>query len=987
KIYILIQSDGTLWRWDGFNSGYLMPANEWHHVIYTFNAINDTNGTERFYVDGSLQTTRAGLVPSSNDQSILSIGSAAGSHPFNGTLDEMMIFNRSLSAEQIYAIWTNQTNVIAAQETNRGENWTVHATPNNGTGDGTVVISNNLTILNAKPVLSTLVLNTTNLAANDTMVNLTAYATTSDNDSDSVKVIYNWLRNGTSIAVLNMPFEGINGTTTNNAYDYSGNRNNGSDSVGVFWNATGGYDGKGAYLFNQTNTRIDIANSGSLNFTNASYSISFRVKRESVQNSGFGTIINKGGAGGLKIYILIQSDGTLWRWDGFNSGYGMPANEWHHIIYTFNAINDTNGTERFYVDGSLQATRAGLVPAANDQSILSIGSAAGSHPFNGTLDEMMIFNRSLSAEQIYAIWQNKTDTITANETTRGENWTVQATPNDGYEDGTVIISNNLTVRNTFPTTSTLVLNSTNISSNKTEVNLTAYATTSDADGDPIKVIYNWLRNGTSIAVLNMPFEGINGTTTNNAYDYSGNRNNGSDSVGVFWNATGGYDGKGAYLFNQTNTRIDIVNSGSLNFTGLSYSISFRVKREAVQNTGFGSIINKGGAGGQKIYILIQSVGTLSRWDTFNSGYLMPANEWHHVIYTFNAINDTNGTERFYVDGSLQATRAGLVPSSNDQSILSIGSAAGSHPFNGTLDEMMIFNRSLSAEQIFAIWQNKTDIIVANETVRGENWTVQATPNDGTYDGAMVISNNLTIRNTAPSAPILLNLTNDSTVTTRTPTLIWNVSDDDDGDISTYRIEIDDNILFNNLEVNVGGITNTSLTNVTYTLSTELSVDTSYFWRVFANDSSDGSGASAVRNFTVQSYLAINVTTDTVAFGTLSTGTNVSTPANAQPFRAENVGNIIANITVTGTSFFTFMHFPTTFYRFKIRANESGAFNVTASATEWNQTNTTLGANIFHVINLDWHSISNDFITDLNVSVPLNESPGSKSSTVTFTITG
>ncbi|MDP3698996.1 MAG: hypothetical protein Q8R47_05405, partial [Nanoarchaeota archaeon] len=82
-----------------------------------------------------------------------------------------------------------------------------------------------ITIQNAPSI--TLVLNTTNLIRNDTDTNLTAYNTTQTN-GNSLKVIYNWLRNGTSIAVLNMPFEGINGTTTNNAYDYSGNRNNGS---------------------------------------------------------------------------------------------------------------------------------------------------------------------------------------------------------------------------------------------------------------------------------------------------------------------------------------------------------------------------------------------------------------------------------------------------------------------------------------------------------------------------------------------------------------------------------------------------------------------------------------------------------------------------------------------------------------------------------------------------------------------------------------
>ena len=196
-----------------------------------------------------------------------------------------------------------------------------------------------------------------------------------------------------------------------------------------------------------------------------------------------------------------------------------------------------------------------------------------------------------------------------------------------------------------------------------------------------------------------------------------------------------------------------------------------------------------------------------------------------------------------------------------------------------------------------------------------------------------------------------------------------------------------NILFNNPEVNVTGIINTTNDNTTYAITTELAVDATYFWRVFAYDQADYSISTNVGNFTLQSLLSVNITNDLVAFGTFAPGTTASTPADANPFRGENVGNIVANISITGTPLFTAVSMPSTFYRFKIRANESGAFNTTASATEWNETNTTIDALVFHVVNLDWHSISNDFLTDLNISVPTNESPGSKSSAMTFTITG
>jgi len=949
------------------SSGSLLQTG-WNFVSY----VVLPNSTVQLYLNGSIIGT--GQIIGSMNVSIDPVTISMSTSSFwNGTIDDVIIFNRSLSDEQIKALWLNQTNILVANETVAGDNWTVQVTPNDGTGDGNITTTNTVTIKNAPPLITSLVLNTTNVSSNQTDVNLTAYTFTSDADGDSIKVIYNWLVNGRSITVLNMPFEGINGSLGNNAWDYSGSGNNGS-VTSAFWNATGGYDGKGAYKFNQTNTRIDIPNSGSLNFTNLSFSISFWVNRESVQNTGFGTIINKGGAAGLKIYILIQSSGTLWRWDQFNSGYTMPANQWHHVVYTFNVFNDTNGTERFYVDGSLQATRANAtIYASDDQSVLSIGSAAGSHPFNGTIDELMIFNRSLSAEQVAALYRNQTNIITASETIARQNWTVQATPNDGYNDGGVN-SSNLTILNAKPRISTLILNSTDLSTNSTDTNVTAYAVTSDADGDSVKVIYNWLRNGTSITMLNMPFEGINGSLGNNAWDYSGYGHNGSVN-GPVWNATGGYDSKGAYVFDGISNYIDLLNPPNypdvFTITIRSFSI-----QSTTQTVHFFDI--PVGAGNNKIYSQSQSQlavrikGTTQAFATSNR-----FNKWVSLTIVRNSSNDVV----LYEDAVLNSAVFNMPGPFNFSRIGN--NAAGS--FNGTLDDIVIYNRSLSATQVKALYNNRTDLIAAQETTIGENWIVQAYPNDNYEDGTVVTSNNVTIKNVVPSIPLLMS-PNGTTTTSRTPTFIWNNSVDSDGDPNiSYRLEVDDNRAFTNTEVNVSGILNSTATNTSYTITTELNVDTTYFWRVFAYDQTAYSENSSVYNFTVQSYLAINTTSDLVAFGTLNNGANVSTPGNATPFRAENVGNIVANVTVTATPFFSAVTFPSVFYQFKIRENETGSFNTSVSYVNWTYMNSSPSP--VHVVNLDWHSVSNDFITDLNISVPGNESAGVKSSNVTFTIEG
>jgi hypothetical protein len=58
---------------------------------------------------------------------------------------------------------------------------------------------------------------------------------------------------------------------------------------------------------------------------------------------------------------------------------------------------------------------------------------------------MMLFNRSLSADQIKLLYENQTDKIHFNETEVGDVWQACVTPNDGYDDGLENCSNSLAI--------------------------------------------------------------------------------------------------------------------------------------------------------------------------------------------------------------------------------------------------------------------------------------------------------------------------------------------------------------------------------------------------------------------------------------------------------------------------------------------------------------------------------------------------------------
>ena len=429
------------------------------------------------------------------------------------------------------------------------------------------LLPQDLTILNT-PTISTLFLNTTNVTVNHTDVNLSVV----NISSNALKIIYNQKKNNSPIATLIMPFEATNGSTFNNTVDFSGLGNNGNESFSN-WSATAGYDGKGAYQFNGIDDFVTLNDNGYWKtLCGSGCTFSAWVKR-GTRNVGPVDILTRSNApGGTTATFFEFSTGTTGSPTagiliGFNgsvggnpsprcsaSSGGIPLDtvSWSHVVGVYNLSHTA-----IYINGTQQALTACNFYGINttvwqNNSRVIIGArnddTGMSSFFNGTIDELMVFNRSLTEAQIRALWLNQTNIIVAQETGRAENWSVQAFPNDGFTDGefadgTIALSENVSVLNQKPTL-ILVVNSTNMSSNNTHVNITAYATASDNDSDPTKVIYNWRVNGTPVMVLNMPFEQVNGTSTENAWDYSGYGNNGSATSGVVWNSTGGYDKKG-----------------------------------------------------------------------------------------------------------------------------------------------------------------------------------------------------------------------------------------------------------------------------------------------------------------------------------------------------------------------------------------------------------------------------------------------------------
>lgn len=717
----------------------------WHHVAGTYDGRNVS-----IYVDGEREATS--VVSGSFTPSNLTISHA--SEDFIGTVDEFLMLNYSLTGQQIKLIYENRSDIILSSDTGTSETWQACITPNDGLADGEQKCSQELTIV-TPPSHSTPVINST-LGTNTSAENLTLFnQSTFDFNGEEVRNIYNWYVNGTSIIALNMPFEHNNSYSTGQTKDYSGNNNIGNVSGAVF-NSTGGFDGEGAYEFDGSDDYIVTTNFGLSNYSGA---VMAWVKAATAAPPGSDVII-MGSRDPNRIYISHNdTTGTVSYTVGSTNEHTSSTliiGEWHHVALVWNGSSYTT-----YFDGAETASgsHSGISSFSACASIGAYNSCAGTANgnFNGAVDEVLFFNRSLSGSQVRAIYENRTDRIVSAETRVTDKWHGCVTPNDGGQDGTELCSTNLTVlvnANGAPTHDVPVINAT-LGTNTTDENLTVWnQSTSDVDGDSVKNIYNWYRNGSSTTVLVATFDNNNSNGTGHVKDYSGLDNNGS-VVGATWNANAGLDGKGAYQFDGN----DYLNFGvdpDFDLDNGELTLTAWIRAEPTM-PGIGQyIFDAAGSGGSSdrytVRLLegsgvLRLVGRSQGGETVIRDSTIKLNDsnWHHIAAIFDVQADAL---LIYVDGVLnQGSQSSSFASTVDiDSIFTIGSVftGADGFFNGTIDDVRIYNTTLSANQVRALYENKTNVVVSSETAFGSNWSACVTPNDGFLDGEEKCSVNLTI---------------------------------------------------------------------------------------------------------------------------------------------------------------------------------------------------------------------------------------------------
>ncbi|RLF32045.1 MAG: hypothetical protein DRM98_04535, partial [Thermoplasmata archaeon] len=128
-----------------------LTSNTWYHIVGVWDA---SEKQLKIYANGEPSVIPGNRTFSQGGQDTFDIGHGMASSRFwKGYIDEVQLYDRTLSDKQVYQLYLCQKNglsnksIIVSDETNTGETWQCIVTPNDGTTDYDPVASNILNIV------------------------------------------------------------------------------------------------------------------------------------------------------------------------------------------------------------------------------------------------------------------------------------------------------------------------------------------------------------------------------------------------------------------------------------------------------------------------------------------------------------------------------------------------------------------------------------------------------------------------------------------------------------------------------------------------------------------------------------------------------------------------------------------------------------------------------------------------------------------------
>ena len=388
---------------------------QWHHVAGVYDGTNIY-----LYVDGTLDVSTpatGNIVQNSYPMTIGCNGQGVYGYPgyfYNGSIDEVSLYHRALSASEIQTIYAtgsggkcppppvpptiiiqpvSQTNyvgttasfsVVASGTPPLSYQWSTNGTTLIGATNSTLTLTNVQLSQNGS-YYSVLVSNAVGLT-NSITVTLTVNPPPSC--APVLAGLVGW-----------WPGEG-------NAYDIIGT-NNGTLQGGASY--TSGKVGQ-AFTFDGSSGYVNIPDSPLLDSFSNNITIELWLKANDTNvNSDWQGIVTKGNAAweiqattGEKGVYFTGSGGLS---TGLKSTRNVKDGQWHHVAGVYDGTNIY-----LYVDGTLDASTpasGNIVQNSYPMTIGCNGQGVSGYPgyfYNGSIDEVSLYHRALSASEIQTIY-------------------------------------------------------------------------------------------------------------------------------------------------------------------------------------------------------------------------------------------------------------------------------------------------------------------------------------------------------------------------------------------------------------------------------------------------------------------------------------------------------------------------------------------------------------------------------------------------------
>lgn len=199
-----------------------------------------------------------------------------------------------------------------------------------------------------------------------------------------------------------------NYTATDSAGTNNGTLENGVTYVPGEVQYAFGLNGSGSY--------VSIPDSASWAFSTNAFSIELWANTSSTANNQAMLAYDAGGGSQNKWIFWLNNNNLQLHINGPQIGANyitsgstvINTNKWYHIVLTRQA-----NTFSFYLNGSLLSTSISSVSIPAASVPLTLGQAEGGFFFDGMLDEIRIYNRAISSNEIQAIYQAGTNGMCA----------------------------------------------------------------------------------------------------------------------------------------------------------------------------------------------------------------------------------------------------------------------------------------------------------------------------------------------------------------------------------------------------------------------------------------------------------------------------------------------------------------------------------------------------------------------------------------------